>query len=60
MATSKRPPNKIDYVFDELEHVVKRTERLLGKTKSLLFGLALLLLLIYELILVGKTLFNGH
>lgn len=52
----KQNPTKIDIFFDDVEHVVERTERLLNKSKSLFVGIALLLFLIYELVFVAKSL----
>lgn len=60
MAQRRNPTqqlSKIDSVFNNLEHVVERTERLLTK---IILALALVTLLVFEIILVGKLLFNGH
>lgn len=61
MAPRKRKlPQKIDYFFDDLEHVLERTEQLVNKSKPLIFGMALMLLLIYELIIVFRVLTGAH
>jgi len=49
---------RIDAFFDKLEHIVERTSLLLMKAKYLIFGLAFLLFLIYEMLLFGKHLLS--
>jgi hypothetical protein len=53
------PLTKIDSFFDKLEHIVERTERLVLKAKYLIFGLAFLLFLIYEMVHFGHYLLSN-
>jgi hypothetical protein len=46
----------INSVFDALELIAERTEKLVWKAKFLLFGTGFLLFLIYELALFGRHL----
>lgn len=54
------PKSRIDNLFDIAELIVDRLERLLMKAKYVVFALAFLLFLIYEMIRFGKFLFAGH
>jgi hypothetical protein len=50
---------RIHLFFDKLECLVERSERLLLKVKYLIFGLAFLLFLIYEMAHFGHYLLSN-
>lgn len=52
--TETRSFRRTDTVFDWLEHIVERTEGLIGKAKSLLLIVMLFLLLTFDILLFAK------
>ncbi len=51
---------RIDTFFDRAEHILERSDYLIMKAKSLIFGLAFFLFLFFEMFQLAQILLNKH